>query len=78
MNIEDALNWIADLFEESAETIQQDTPRSEIVAWDSLGSLTLIAGMDETFGINLKDDDIQAMKTVHDILKILLENGKTS
>ena len=76
MNVEDALKWIADLFEESAEDVQPKTPRDDMPAWDSLGSLTLIAGMDETFDILLSDEDIQAMNRVDDILEILRKNGK--
>lgn len=68
--------WIADLFEESVEAIQPDTPRDEIAAWDSLGSLSLIAGLDETFEIDLEDEELHAMKTVDDILEILRKNGK--
>lgn len=76
MNVEDALKWIADLLEESIEDIRPETRRDEIPAWDSLGSLTLIAGMDETFDILLTDEDIQAMSRVGDVLEIIRKNGK--
>lgn len=76
MNAEDALKWIADLFEESIDDVQPETQRDEMPAWDSLGSLTLIAGMDETFDILLSDEDIQSMDRVDDILEILRKNGK--
>lgn len=76
MNVEDALIWIADLFEESIDDVQPETQRDEMPAWDSLGSLTLIAGMDETFDILLSDEDIQSMGRVDDILEILRKNGK--
>ena len=76
MNVDDALKWIANLFEESIEDVQSDTQRDEMPAWDSLGSLTLIAGMDETFDILLSDEDLQSMNRVDDILEILRKNAK--
>ena len=51
MNKSEALGWIADLFEESPENVEDSTPRSEILGWDSLGVLSLMAGLDERFDI---------------------------
>ena len=44
--------------------------------WDSMGVLTLMAGMDEKFGIVMSDADIKVMKTVGDIVAILGKHGK--
>lgn len=76
MDIQEALKWIAELFEEPPENILPDTPREYIPAWDSLGTLTLIAGMDETFGIMLEDDEVQNMTQVKDILDLLRKHKK--
>lgn len=76
MNETEALAWIADLFEEPVENIQPDTPREAIDAWDSLGVLNLMAGLDETFDILLEDEDLQSMRSVSDILEILRKHGK--
>ena len=76
MNLQEALNWIAELFEESPENITAETPRDDIPAWDSLGTLTLIAGMDETFEILLEDEEIQHMNKVNDILELIRKYGK--
>jgi acyl carrier protein len=76
MNQQEALNWIAELFEESTESITADTPRDKIPAWDSLGTLTLIAGIDETFEIMLEDEDIQNLTCVNDILELLRKHEK--
>jgi acyl carrier protein len=72
----DALRWIAELFEEPSRPLTPDVPRSALAAWDSLGVLTLIAALDETFGIAVMDADIQRFTTVGDILEILRRNGK--
>ena len=76
MNPTEALAWIADLFEEPAENIQPDTPRDAIDAWDSLGVLNLMAGLDETFDILLEDEDVQNMRCVEDIMAILRKHGQ--
>ena len=76
MNLQEALNWIADVFEENPENIQPDTPRNKIVTWDSLGVLTLMAKMDEDFGIIISEDDLQNLKAVQDILDLLKKNKK--
>jgi len=74
----EALRWIENVFEESPEGINPDTPRVDIPAWDSLGVLTLMAGFDQQFNIMLSDDEIKTMTKVNDILDILRKNGKVS
>ncbi len=76
MNEVDALAWIADLFEEPRERIRPETKREAIPTWDSLGVLTLMAGLDETFEVLLKEEDMIAMQSVQDILDVLVRNGK--
>ncbi len=78
MTQQEALEWIAKLFEEKPERLTPDTARGGIPAWDSLGVLTLMADLDSNFGIQLSDDEVQGMKSVKDILDILRRNGKLS
>lgn len=76
MNTQEALTWIAGVFEEPAGRLSTDTPRSDIPSWDSLGTLTLIAAFDERFDIHLSEQDIDGMKRVGDVIDILRRNGK--
>jgi acyl carrier protein len=76
MNEKEALVWIADVFQMPADSVTASTVRKDIPAWDSLGVLTLIANLDETFDILLEDPDLQSMKTVGDILEILRKYHK--
>ncbi len=76
MNTEEALEWIAELFEESVESILPETPRDEIPAWDSLGILTLMARLDEDFEILLEEEEVQELRGVNDILDALRRHGK--
>jgi acyl carrier protein len=78
MTRSEAINWIADLFEESPDDITPESKKDDIIGWDSLGVLNLMAGFDEKFEILLTDDELQELKSVNDILAILIKNGKLS
>jgi len=78
MNIEEALIWVADLFEEPVEDIQPETLREDIPAWDSLGVLTLMASLDEDFDILLTDEEMQGLQKIDDIFEILRSKGHLS
>jgi acyl carrier protein len=67
----DALTWIAGIFEEPPGRIGAATPRDAIAGWDSLGTLSLIAALDERFDITLSESEIDGMQSVDDILAIL-------
>ena len=75
MNIEEALEWIAEVFEESPGRISATTLRKEIPGWDSLGTLSLIAALDERFDIHLSEQDIEAIQGVADLFEILRRTG---
>jgi acyl carrier protein len=76
MTQQDAVEWIAKLFEVPSGQLTPDTLRDDIPAWDSLGVLTLMASLDSDHGIVLTDDDVQAIKKVGDILDVMRRNGK--
>jgi acyl carrier protein len=76
MTQQEALGWIANLFEEKPERLTPDMNREDIQAWDSLGVLTLLADLDNDFAIQLSDAEVQGMKTVNDVLEILRRHGK--
>ena len=76
MTLQEALNWIAELFEESVEDITPETLKEDIPAWDSLGILALMASLDEDFNILLTDDEVQNLKKVDDVFELLRKNGQ--
>ena len=76
MTEQEAVEWIAKVFETSPEQLAPGTPREGVPAWDSLGVLTLMANLDSDFGIVLTDDDVQGIKTVGDILHVMQRSGK--
>jgi acyl carrier protein len=76
MNQQEALAWMAEVFEESAENIRPDTRKDEVPGWDSLGILALIAALDRDFDIVLDPEAIQAIASVEEILQVLRQQGK--
>ena len=76
MKTDEALNWIAEVFEEAPGRIGATTKRSEIPGWDSLGTLSLIAALDEKFDIHLDENEIDAMASVQDIFAVLRRHGQ--
>ena len=75
MKTEEAVAWIAEVFEEASGRISAQTLRKEIPGWDSLGTLSLIAGLDEKFDIQLSEKEIGSLERVNDIVDLLRRNG---
>ena len=76
MTQREAIEWIAALFEVSPLELAPNTVRTDIPAWDSLGTLTLMASLDSDLGIVLSDDEVQTIKGVGDVLEVMRRNGK--
>jgi acyl carrier protein len=76
MTYEEAIQWIAEIFEEEPEDTLAEKTRDEIEAWDSLGMLTLMSGLFEEFDIKLTDDEVNKLVTVKDILNIFKQYSK--
>jgi acyl carrier protein len=76
MKQDEALSWIANLFEEDVENVKPETTQEEIHGWDSLGIMNLMADLDADFDIYLEEDEIVGLKKVSDILDVLKKHGK--
>jgi len=76
VSVDEALAWVAEMFEEPKENIRENTPRDDIAAWDSLGQLVLMAKLDERFGIRLTQADLRSLQSVRAILDVLRTNGR--
>lgn len=72
---DEVLKWLGELFEHPAP-LTPATERETIPMWDSLGTLNLLAGLDEKFGIILPDAELRAMTKVDDVLAVLRREGK--
>jgi len=70
------LKWFAELFGLPAAGLSPETTRAQIPTWDSLGVLTLMAALDETFNLVVNDADMRSMQKVGDVLDLLRKHGK--
>lgn len=76
MTEEEGLNWLAEVLECPAGSVTRETRRSDIPTWDSLGVLTLMAGLDEQFGITATSAEMGKMKQASDFIEFLKAQGK--
>lgn len=60
-------NFAGQLDDTSADQIKPETIFSELEEWSSLTALSIIAMVDEEYGVTLKGDDIKNALTVQDL-----------
>jgi acyl carrier protein len=66
---------IAEVLHIPLEKVTNDLAMSEVESWDSLQHMTLIASLEQTFGIDFTFDEIVAMQSVQEIKRVLREKG---
>lgn len=76
MTLDQALAFVADLFELPVANLSADMLRSELPAWDSLGQLVLMSALDQQFGIRLTQQELSSLDSVDAILSILRRHGR--
>lgn len=76
MNDSDVLNSVRQAFSAAfgidPQAVVIDTTPSDIPDWDSVGHLSLTSSLEEVFGIQLDVDDLMAMESVREIVRIIL------
>jgi acyl carrier protein len=73
-----ALKMLAESFDEPVENLTPDTDRDSLAGWDSMGALTLMAELDERFGIVLTAEQSAEMRHIRDVLALLRSHGALS
>jgi len=53
------------------ESITIDTTPKDIPAWDSLGHMSLVSSLEQTFGFNFDVDEVMEMENVSQIVRII-------
>jgi acyl carrier protein len=71
----EALAMLAAAFDEPIERIKPTTARANITGWDSMGALSLMAELDERFGIELTADMSRSITSVGGVLDLLRSHG---
>jgi acyl carrier protein len=66
--MEEKLALIADALDAEKELIHPQTILEELEEWDSMGVIAVISMLDKKYKVQLKADQIKALKTVAHIL----------
>jgi acyl carrier protein len=69
--MEEKLALIAEALDVEKELIQPKTQLEELEEWDSMGVIAVISMLDKRYKVQLKADQIKALKTVNDILEYM-------
>lgn len=70
-----ALALIAELFSEAPEGVVPEATRETLLGWDSMGTLLLMAELDERFGVSLDDAGLDEMESIGDIINFMGQQG---
>lgn len=62
---------MANLFECSVDELSDDTGPGDIPGWDSLGHVSLMAEIQDTFGKHIPVEDAIEVESINDIIAIL-------
>ena len=71
--MEEKLALIADALDAEKELIAPEKTLEELEEWDSMGVIAVISMLDKKYKVQLKADQIKALKTVNDILEYMQE-----
>jgi len=70
------LEFVAEIFEVSAEELSGDTAYKSIPQWNSLMHLRLVAEIEERFGAEIPIDEVPDIKTLADFYVYIPEANK--
>jgi acyl carrier protein len=72
MDIQSFLKQFEQLFDEvTPGSLTEDTRFRDIDEWSSLTALSMIALVDELFGVALNGEDVRRAETIRDIFEII-------
>jgi len=71
MNNKEKLVLLEEMLDVEEGTLNEDMNLKDIPEWDSMATISFIALLDEKFGKSVSADDIKALKSVSDVLKIM-------
>jgi acyl carrier protein len=71
----DLQEWLGGVFQEEPGSLALDRARATIPTWDSMGTLLLIAELDEKLKVTLSEDELKELTSIGDIVTILSRKG---
>ena len=69
------LEALKEAIEAEDKEINMEDRFKEYEEWDSLAQLSLIAALDEAFGVEIEDEDFQKLETVNDLFNAVKERS---
>jgi len=75
VTVEEILLWLEELFEALPGSINASSQRDDIEAWDSLGTLTLMAELDQRFEIALDEEALENFSSVNAVIGLIKQKG---
>lgn len=76
MDIKEFIQNFADQFDETdASVFNENTLFHDLDEWSSLIGLSLIAMIDEEYGVVIKGDELRSAKTIMDVYNIVCQRA---
>ena len=74
MDLQEFIGKFAEQFDETdANEFKTDTEFKKLVDWSSMTALSIIAMVDDEYGITIKGDDIRNSGTIENLFSIIKE-----
>jgi acyl carrier protein len=75
INLQEFIKKISEQFDETdANEFKAATEFKKLIDWNSVCALSIIAVIDDEFGVIINGDDIRKSKTIEDLFNIVKEN----
>ncbi len=71
------LQALATVFQVPADTLAESRTRDSIEAWDSMGTLMLIAELDERLHLTVEEEELKKLTSIGDIFALLRQKQIT-
>ena len=70
-----AIEWVAELFDEEPGNLSETSAREDIVMWDSMGMLLLMGELDSDFDVQLEEEQLANLQSIGDLFTLLRGQG---
>ena len=75
--VERVRELIAESLGISAEELSIDTKADDIELWDSMGTMTILLGLESVFGVKLAPGQTEKLQSVRGIVELVESSGKS-
>ena len=68
---DEVIEFLVDVFERDFETMNPEDCFKDYDEWDSLVALSLVASMEDSFGVSLNGEQLESLNTIQDIINFI-------